>query len=198
MKSGRVIAARWPDGPGDLHGVVSSGAASVDTVPFTAGGEGGGAGRRSCRSARPPCPAEALPCRGDGSRVADANDGIEIPDVDAELQRVRRHHAADRALAQASFDGAPLVRQVAAAIAEDRVRRYVSSRVPDVLQDHLDRVARAGETGRGGSCTCGSGCATGGANAKEEEIRMSRAHYPGHGRRQGIFGSPSRTQRLLR
>src|SRR6185503_17327213 len=42
-------------------------------------------------------------------------------DVNAKLQRVRRHHAADRAVAQAMLDRAPLGWEVATAIAADEI-----------------------------------------------------------------------------
>jgi hypothetical protein len=60
---------------------------------------------------------EALPQRRDGARVARADHGIERADVDAELERVGGHHAADVAGAQALLDAAPRLGQVATAVA---------------------------------------------------------------------------------
>src|SRR5262245_117052 len=73
----------------------------------------------------PPGTTELLPRRRDGAGIAGEDGGIEAADVDAELQRVRRHDAEDLALAQALLDRASLRRQVAAAIAPDLRTRPV-------------------------------------------------------------------------
>ncbi len=79
-------------------------------------GAGGHQDRRR-RIRAPPGPTCLLPQRGDRARVAGQHGDVEVPDVDAELQRVGRHHAERLARAQPPLDGAAPVRQVAAAIA---------------------------------------------------------------------------------
>ena len=49
--------------------------------------------------------------------IAGHHHGVQRADVDAQLQRVGRHHGADLAVAQLAFDLAALPRQIAAAIA---------------------------------------------------------------------------------
>ena len=105
------------------------------------------------RQARPAATAGAthlLPGRGDRARVADADRGVEGADVDAELERIRGDHAAHATVPQAGLDRVPLVRQVAAAIAADRVRmaRRGSERLAQVAGEHLDRGPRPGEGDR--------------------------------------------------
>ena len=64
-----------------------------------------------------PGAAGALPRGGDGSRIAGHHHRVQRADVDAQLQRIGRHHAADLAVAQLALDLAALARQIAAAIA---------------------------------------------------------------------------------
>ena len=51
-------------------------------------------------------PARPKRCQvaGDGARIADADHGVEVADVDAELERVGGHDAQDLAVAQAVLD----------------------------------------------------------------------------------------------
>src|SRR5256885_16787204 len=55
--------------------------------------------------------ADLLPGAGDRSRVPAENGGIEVPDVDSQLERVGANHATDRSVAQPVLDLAPLQRQ---------------------------------------------------------------------------------------
>src|SRR4029453_5418989 len=76
---------------------------------------------------------------GDSARAG----GWGGADVDAELERVRRDHAADRAVAQAALDLAAAQGQIAAAVAADdvlaaRVRRKL---VLEVRRQDLRRQA---------------------------------------------------------
>ena len=75
---------------------------------------------------------------------------VQPTDVDPQLQRVGRDHAAHPSVAQAALDLAPLVGQVAAPVAADRVRvagRW-RERLAQVGGQHLDRGARAAEDDR--------------------------------------------------
>ena len=67
-----------------------------------------------------PGPPGLLPKAGDGAGVAQHHTRIQLTDVYAQLQRIRRHHPTHTALAQTLLNGAALFGQVAAAIAEDR------------------------------------------------------------------------------
>ena len=71
---------------------------------------------------------DALPGRGDRSRVAGQDGGVEPTDVEAELERVRAHDAEHLAAAQSALDGAPLGRQVAAPIAAHPADRTTALR----------------------------------------------------------------------
>ena len=81
----------------------------------------GGDQQRQRRAQAPAGAARALPGGGDGAGIAGHHDDVQSADVNAQLQRVGRHHAANRALAQAALDLAPLLRQISAAIAAHRV-----------------------------------------------------------------------------
>ena len=110
---------------------------------------GGADERREARAGAPTGAAHLLPGRGDRPRIADAERGIQPTDVDAELERIRRHDAADTAIAQALLDLVALVRQVAAAVAADRVGcRGRLERLAEVAGQDLDRRPRAGEGDR--------------------------------------------------
>ena len=63
-----------------------------------------------------------LPGRGHRPGIAGQHRDVEPPDVDAELERVRRHHAQHVAGAKAALHLAAAVRQVTAAVATDDVR----------------------------------------------------------------------------
>ena len=66
--------------------------------------------------------AGALPRRGNRAGIAGHHAHVERADVDAELERVGRDHAAHLPGAQALLDLAPAQRQIAAAIAADALR----------------------------------------------------------------------------
>src|SRR5712692_7383456 len=66
--------------------------------------------------------AGALPGGRDGAGIAGHDDGIEGADVDTELERACRSNSTDFSIAEAAFDVAALVRQVAAAIATNGFR----------------------------------------------------------------------------
>ena len=86
-------------------------------------------------------PADLLPRRGDGARVAGEDRHVEAADVDAQLERVRRDDAEDLAVAQAALDRPPLRRQVAAAVATDPRPRpeLLAQRLTQPGQQDLDR-----------------------------------------------------------
>ena len=77
---------------------------------------------RARTSAAPPRAPGALPCGRNRARISRHHGGIERADVDAQFQRVCRHHAANAPFAQAALDFAPLARQISAAIAAHRFR----------------------------------------------------------------------------
>ena len=106
--------------------------------------------RREARAGAASGSTHLLPGAGDRAGVADADRRIERADVDAQLQRVRGDHAAHAPVAQPGLDLVALVRQVAAAVAADRVRvaRWRLERLAQVAREHLDRRARAGERDR--------------------------------------------------
>ena len=62
---------------------------------------------------------DALPGRRDRSGITGKHRDIETADIDAEFQRVGGHHAANPPVSQAALDLTPLIRQIAAAIADD-------------------------------------------------------------------------------
>ena len=76
---------------------------------------------RSARAA--PGASGALPRRGNRARIAGHDADVERADVDAELERIGGHDRADAALAQPLLDLAAPVRQVAAAVSADALRR---------------------------------------------------------------------------
>ena len=89
----------------------------------------------------PPGPPQLLPGGGDGARVAGQDGDIERADVHAELQGVRGDDAEDLAVAQATLDGPPLRRQVAAPVASDPRSwpEVLAKRLPEPRQEDLDR-----------------------------------------------------------
>ncbi len=99
---------------------------------------------------RRPGAAHLLPGRGDRPRIADADRRVEAANVDAELERVGGHHPPYPTVAQAALDLLALVRQVAAAVAADRVRvaGRRRERLAQVGGQHLDRGARLRERDR--------------------------------------------------
>ena len=91
--------------------------------------------------------AGALPRGGDRAGIARHHAGVERADVDAQFQRVGRHHAADAAFAQAALDLAALAGKIAAAIAANRLglpglRRV---RLLQIREQHFGVQAAIGE-----------------------------------------------------
>ena len=79
---------------------------------------------RRRRALPPSCAPRTLPGGRDRARISRHHHGVERADIDSQLQRVGRDHAANLALAQLALDFPPLARQVAGAIpANARVRR---------------------------------------------------------------------------
>src|SRR2546425_13375263 len=89
---------------------------------------------------------DLLPGAGDRPGVAAENRGIEVPDVDPQLERVGADHAADRSIAQAVLDLAPLQREVPTPVAADRpaFAKPVGERLLQVAEQDLDLQAGAG------------------------------------------------------
>ena len=63
-----------------------------------------------------PGSAGLLPGGGDGAGVAGQDGGLELADVDPELERSGGHHGIDLTIPQTLLDRAPFERQVAAAV----------------------------------------------------------------------------------
>ena len=85
-----------------------------------------------------------LPGAGERRRSADQDRRVEAADVDAELERVGRDHAAELAREERLLDRAPLFRQVTAAIGTDaigQVGRGALERLTRVAVDQLGRHA---------------------------------------------------------
>ena len=95
----------------------------------------------------PPGAARLLPDGGNRARVAGDNGRIQLANVDAQLQGVGGHHAANLPGAQAVFDLAALQGQVAAAIAGDgeRLAALVNDVVAQVGQQQFHRLPGAGK-----------------------------------------------------
>ncbi len=111
------------------------------------------AGGHEDRHARPLAPArppELLPRGRDRARVAGQHGDVQPPDVDAQLQGVRGDDPEDLAVPQATFDGPPFGREVAAAIATDPAARPVvlAQRLAQAGQEDLHRGPRAAEHDR--------------------------------------------------
>ncbi len=95
----------------------------------------------------PPGAPGLLPGGGDGAGVAAQHAGVELADVDAQLQRVGGHHGGDAPRPQFPLDLTPLGGQVAAAIAPHpaRVAQRVADHVLEVAREHLHREPGASE-----------------------------------------------------
>ena len=91
--------------------------------------------------------AGSLPCCRDRAWIAGHDRHVERADVDAKLERVRRHDRTDRALAQSLLDLTPPHRQIAAAIAANSLgrARHVLEVVLQVRRQDLRREAALGE-----------------------------------------------------
>src|SRR5713226_1007478 len=92
----------------------------------------------------------ALPGRGDSAGVSGHDNGIEGADVDAQFERARRNHTAYFSIAQASFDFAPFVRQVAATVAANgfRFSGELRIRLLQISQKDFGVQTRIGEDHR--------------------------------------------------
>ena len=95
----------------------------------------------------PPGAADLLPGAGDRSGVTTENGGIEVPDVDPELERVGADHATDRSVAQTVLDLTPLQWQVSTPVAADRpgFAQPVGERLLQIAEQDFDLQARASE-----------------------------------------------------
>src|SRR5690348_3460442 len=95
------------------------------------------------RTTSPPGAADLLPRAGDRPRVAAKNGGIQVPDVDPQLERVGADDAAHRSVAQTVLDLAPLQREVPAPIAADRPRltESIGERLLQIAEQDLDLQA---------------------------------------------------------
>ena len=98
-------------------------------------------------SAAAPGAAGALPSGGNRSGIARHDRGVERADVDAQLQRVRRNHAANAAFAQAVLDFAALAGEIASAIAANggRLSRRRRICLLQIGEQHFRVQARVGE-----------------------------------------------------
>src|SRR5438045_7638709 len=67
--------------------------------------------------------AHLLPCRRDGPGIPDEHGRLQRADVDAELERVRRDHAAHRSIPEPFLDRPPFGWEVSAAIAAHQIGR---------------------------------------------------------------------------
>src|ERR1700674_590196 len=94
--------------------------------------------------------AGALPGSGDGARIAGHYDGIEGADINAELERAGRDDTADFSIAEAAFDFAAFVRQVAATIAANGFwfSRQPGIRLLQISEENFRVQARIGEDHR--------------------------------------------------
>ncbi len=96
------------------------------------------------------CAAGPLPGSGDRPGISRHHHGIERANIDAQLQRARRHHTANSCIAQSALDLAALVRQIAAAIAANRFRfaRPVGISLLQIRQQQLGVQTRIREHDR--------------------------------------------------
>ncbi len=88
---------------------------------------------------------------GDGAGEGDADRGVELADVDPELERVGRDHAEQLARDQARLDLVALLRGVAGAVGGDALGQLGRQAVRGHAQDQLDALARLHEADRAGA-----------------------------------------------
>src|SRR5205814_9764623 len=97
-------------------------------------------------------PAPHLPKRSDRARERDADRGVELADVDAELQRVRRAHGHQLARGETVLDLAPLRRRITGPIWRDQLTEIGPAGVLEPqareLLEQLDSATRLEETDR--------------------------------------------------
>src|SRR5712692_4869498 len=91
--------------------------------------------------------AGALPGAGDSAGISGHDHGVEGADIDAELESARRNHAADFSIAEAAFDFAAFVWQVATAIAANgfRLSRELRIRLLQIGEKNFRVQARIGK-----------------------------------------------------
>ena len=99
-----------------------------------------------------PRPAPHLAQARDGSRKRRAHRGVQLADVDPELERVRRDHRQQLSRRQPALDVAPLLRRVAGAVRSDPRGKLAAADLlephPDEALDQLDPAAAAQEANR--------------------------------------------------
>src|SRR6267143_3183873 len=105
---------------------------------------------RGCGAAPATRPADLLPGAGDRARIAAQDRGIEMTDVDPELQGVGTDDTSHRSIAQTVFDLASLQRQIPAAIAANRacLTETICQRLLQVAEQDLDLQPRPAEDDR--------------------------------------------------
>ena len=102
-------------------------------------------------SSAPAGPTPHLAQRGDRAGKGHNHRGVQLADVDAELQRVGRDHRAQLAAHQAALELAPLLGGVAGAVGGDQLRQLaVRARelFPHQPAQQLHRLARLDEADR--------------------------------------------------
>src|SRR5215475_163094 len=88
--------------------------------------------------------ADPLPARCDRPRITCKHRHVQAPDIDSQFQSVCRNHSANAALAQSTLDLPALVRQVSAAISNDRFLRdrpLIESLLQVANEDFRDKAA---------------------------------------------------------
>ena len=95
-----------------------------------------------------PCAPPLLAQRCDRAGEADGDRAVEEPDVDPELERVRRGHAEELALDETALDLAALLRRVAGAVRSEPARRRTVEALRREAVDELRRLAALGEADR--------------------------------------------------
>ena len=100
--------------------------------------------RRRLPASRASCP---LPRGSDVARISGHHHYVQRTNVDAEFQRVGRHHGADVAFAQLAFNLAPFARQVTAPIAAHQFPRHGTTLacIAQVRQQHFHGQPVVGE-----------------------------------------------------
>ena len=98
--------------------------------------------------ASPPGASPLLPQARHGAREADRKRAVEKPDVDPELERVRRRHAEEVALDKPTLDVSPLRRRVARAVGREARGQLRPHTLGGEPVDQLRRLPRLRETDR--------------------------------------------------
>src|SRR6202521_4680464 len=95
----------------------------------------------------PPRTPDLLPGAGDRPGVATENGRVQVPDVDAEFERIGADDATHRSVAQPVLDLAALQGQVSAAIAADRpgFAESIGERLLQIAEEDLHLQASAAE-----------------------------------------------------